>query len=74
MNEDMTNNSNYGEFYGYKAGRDLWEQIEDFAYQTPTIWELLQYYWMEVLSLLIWLVVIILLIGYTNHKIKPLHG
>lgn len=74
MNEDMAKNSRYGEFYGYKAGSDLWEQIEDFSYQTPTIWELLKYYWMEVLSLLVWLAAVILLIGYTNRKIKPLHG
>lgn len=74
MNKDMQDNSEYGEFFGYKASRDLWEDINDFSYQTPTAWETLRNYPLELLSLLIWMVMLLILISFTNKKIKPLHG
>lgn len=74
MNQDMAENSEYGEFYGYKAGSDLWQQIEDFSYQAPTAWEVLRYYRLEVISLLVWIALMLSLISYTHQKIKPLHG
>jgi len=74
MNNDMAQNSAYGEFYGYKAGNDLWNEVEDFAYQTPTAMAVLTYYKMELISLIIWPVLLLLLINYTNRKMKPLHG
>lgn len=73
MNNDMAENSQYGEFYGYKAGLDLWQQIPDFKYQTPTVIELIQHYLWELMALIGWLVVVLLLIIRTNRKIKPLH-
>ena len=74
MNQDMAENSEYGNFYGYQAGSDLWQQIPDFSYQTPTAGELLRYYWLELVSLLAWVALMLLLITYTNRTMKPLHG
>ncbi len=74
MNGDMAENSRYGEFYGYKAQSDLWQEIDDFTYQTPTAAELLQFYHLEILSLLIWTVLVFVLLNYSNRKMKPLHG
>lgn len=74
MNNDMAENSHYGEFYGYKAGSKLWAEVEDFSYQTPTALALLKHYWIEVISLAFWLGIILLLIFYTNRKLKPLYG
>lgn len=73
MNNDMAQNSRYGEFYGYKAGSNLWQEIEPFSYQTPTAWELLKHYRLELASLLLWLLLLITLLAYTNRKMKPLH-
>lgn len=73
MNNDMAQNSKYGEFYGYKAGSNLWEEIEPFSYQTPTAWELLNHYRLELASLLLWLLLLIALLAYTNRKMRPLH-
>jgi len=74
MNTDMAENSQYGEFYGYQAGSDLWQQMDGFSYQTPTAGQLLRHYRLEVVSLLFWTFLLILLIYYTNQKPKPLHG
>ncbi len=74
MNNDMAENSKYGEFFEYAAGRDLWEELEDFSYQPPTVGELLQQYRLELASLFIWTALFLLLINYTNRKMKPLHG
>lgn len=73
MNNDMAENSEYGEFYEYKAGSNLWQQIEDFSYQTPTTWELLRHYRLELVSLLLWTVLLMILLNYTNRKMKPIH-
>ncbi len=74
MNKDMAENSEYGKFYGYKAGNDLWQQIDDFSYRTPMARELLGHYHLELISLLLWSVLLITLLTYANRKIKPLHG
>ncbi len=68
MNQDMAQNSRYGEFYEYKAGRDLWEEIDDFDYQSPTVWDLLPHYRFEVVSLVLWLVLVIVLLSRVNKK------
>lgn len=73
MNNDMAQNSRYGEFYGYKAGSDLWEEIESFSYQTPTAWQLLNRYRLELCSLLLWLVLLMTLLVRTNRKMRPIH-
>lgn len=74
MNNDMAENSQYGEFYEYAAGSELWEQLEDFSYQAPAVAESLSYYPLELISLLLWTLLILFLIHYTNRNIKPLHG
>lgn len=74
MNNDMAENSKYGEFYEYAAGPDLWKQLKDFSYQTPSVWQSLKPYALELFSLLLWSVLILFLIHYTNRKISPLHG
>lgn len=73
MNNDMAENSRYGEFFEYKAGADLWEQVEDFNYQTPKVGEILQLYAMEIASLLIWLVLALVLLNISHSKMKPLY-
>ncbi|MBT29187.1 MAG: hypothetical protein CMO01_05955 [Thalassobius sp.] len=74
MNNDMAENSVYGEFYGYKAGSDLWEEIDDFSYQTPTVDKILVSYPYEITSLILWTIIVIALLNFTNKKMKPLYG
>lgn len=74
MNEDMAKNSEYGKFYGYKAGSNLWKEIEDFSYVTPTAYQILQHYTWEMASLLLWLLIVLVLLNVANRKMKPLYG
>lgn len=74
MNNDMAQNSQYGEFYEYAAGLELWKQLPDFSYQSPSLKESLAPSILELVSLLLWVVFILFLIKYTNRKISPLHG
>ncbi|MEN7548763.1 DUF3526 domain-containing protein [Rapidithrix thailandica] len=74
MNKDMAENSRYGEFYGYKAGNDLWQKIENFTYQTPATLDLLPQYRMEIVSLLLWGALVLVLFNSSNRKIKPTNG
>ncbi|GAL63730.1 ABC transporter permease [Algibacter lectus] len=62
MNNDMAKNSRYGEFYEYKAGRNLWETISDFKYLTPKVTMIFKYYWMELASLSFWVLIMFILI------------
>lgn len=62
MNNDMAKNSRYGEFYEYKAGQNLWETISDFKYLTLKVTMVLKYYWMELASLSLWILVMFILI------------
>ncbi|NJN24902.1 MAG: DUF3526 domain-containing protein [Cyclobacteriaceae bacterium] len=73
MNNDMAQNSEYGEFYGYKAGSKLWQEIEDFSYETPTAFTILENYKLELASLFLWVALILGLISYANRKMKPLN-
>ncbi|REE02049.1 ABC transporter permease [Marinoscillum furvescens] len=73
MNHDMAQNSTYGKFFEYKAGRDLWDEIEDFTYQTPGVWQVVQYYKLELISLLAWVIVLCVLVYYSNRKMKPIN-
>jgi ABC-2 type transport system permease protein len=61
MNYDMAKNSRYGEFYEYKAGRNLWETISDFKYQALIVTETLKYYKIELASLALWFLAILFL-------------
>ena len=74
MNKDMAENSQYGEFYGYKAKDDLWLEIEDFSYSSPTAIRTLRHYQWEIASLLLWVFLTLVLLQYTNRKIKPFNG
>ncbi len=74
MNRDMAENSKYGDFYGYEAGIDLWQEIEDFSYRTPTAQEVLRNYRVELTSLLLWMSLIIWLIIGFKGNIKPIDG
>ncbi|MCB0629977.1 MAG: DUF3526 domain-containing protein [Saprospiraceae bacterium] len=74
MNEDMAEHSQYGEFYGYQAGSDLWQEIEDFSYQGPTVEELLRHYKLEISSLLIWVTAITILLNFYPAKAGSIHG
>ncbi|ELR69403.1 hypothetical protein C900_05093 [Fulvivirga imtechensis AK7] len=74
MNNDMAQNSRYGEFYEYKASIDLWNEVEDFSYVVPSAFEILQYYKLEMISIVGWSILIILLLNYSNRKSKPIHG
>lgn len=62
MNNDMAKNSRFGEFYEYKAGRNLWETISDFKYLTPKVTIIFKYYLMELASLLLWILIMFILI------------
>ncbi|GAA0196431.1 DUF3526 domain-containing protein [Fulvivirga kasyanovii] len=74
MNNDMAQNSRYGEFYEYKATRELWDEIEDFSYVTPSAFEILRYYKLEMISIVGWTTFVVLLLHYSNRKSKPIHG
>lgn len=73
MNQDMAESSKYGEFYEYKAGSDLWQEIEDFTYQSPTASEVLKPYILEVVSVFVWLLLSVLLLNTSSKKLKPIH-
>lgn len=74
MNHDMAQNSKYGEFYEYKAGRNLWEEVKDFQYQAPSARDILLQYKIELAALLSWMIVLTALISYSSKKAKPIHG
>jgi ABC-2 type transport system permease protein len=74
MNNDMAINSKYGEFYEYSAGQELWKQIPDFSYHAPAAYAVINHYRLEVFSLLLWVGIVIVLLSYSNRKIKPTHG
>lgn len=74
MNNDMAENSKYGEFYEYAAGNALWEDIEDFSYQSPTIQTVLKSYYLELIALLVWVIFTIILLNASNKKLKPVNG
>ncbi len=73
MNKDMADNSRYGEFYEYKAGDQLWQDIEDFDYQMPLLLKSLHTYWYDLVSLLLWLAVIITSLNFVGRQMKKHH-
>ena len=73
MNTDMAENSKYGEFYGYKTGKDLWEQVEEFDYQTLACPSVLMNYPVEIGSLLMWSLIILGLIVFSTRQAKNLY-
>lgn len=73
MNKDMAENSRYGEFFEYEAGKDLWEEIDDFSYRAPSVGKVLQHYQLELLSLIIWTLISLTLLNtsYRKKRIAP---
>ena len=74
MNDDMAENSKYGEFYEYSVGLELWESIENFKYKTPSIGTTIKKYSLELASLFCWIIVLILLLNYITRKTKLSNG
>ncbi|QTE22713.1 ABC transporter permease [Polaribacter cellanae] len=62
MNNDMAKNSRYGEFYEYKVGKNLWKTISDFKYLVPKVTMIFKYYWMEIVSLSLWVLIMFFII------------
>ncbi|WP_108867829.1 ABC transporter permease [Aquimarina aquimarini] len=73
MNNDMAQNSRYGEFYEYKAGKNLWNSIKEFEYTTMSAYEIVSLYKTELISLCCWAVLIFSLLGYSSRKIRPVY-
>lgn len=71
MNHDMAQNSRYGEFYEYKADKNLWKTVKDFRYKTMSVYKILLLYPIELLSLCCWGILIFSLLRYSSRKIKP---
>ncbi len=70
MNNDMAENSRYGEFFEYKAGRDLWDQVSSFEYQTPKAAEVLRHYYLEIFSLFMWVCIATMLLSFATKKMR----
>ncbi len=70
MNNDMAQNSKYGEFYEYKANKNLWETVKDFQYTTITGYDILSLYFIELLSLICWGIFVFVLLSYSSRKMK----
>lgn len=60
LNEDMLHNAGEDSFR-YVANRNLWQNVEDFAYEELSLSELLQRYRLELLSLALWAVLSLVL-------------
>ncbi len=73
MNNDMAENSKYGEFYEYAAGSELWHELRDFSYRSPSIWSILKNYTLEIIGLIAWLVLSLILLFQSGRTTKPLY-
>ncbi len=54
LNEDMMYHAGDQSFV-YAADRSLWESIDDFEFDNPSLTRVLGYYWFEIATLLAWL-------------------
>ncbi|WP_149243021.1 DUF3526 domain-containing protein [Dyadobacter sp. 32] len=68
MNGNYRDNSRTGEFYEYKARRDLWESIKDFNFQIPSISRSLSKVLFELAALLTWTLGTAILLTYFINK------
>lgn len=68
MNYDYRDHSKTGEFYEYKAGRDLWSSIKDFDYAIPSVKFSIAHYWFELMVLILWTVLISILVTLGINK------
>ncbi|BDD07130.1 ABC transporter permease [Aureibacter tunicatorum] len=58
MNQDMMYSSTYGD-WEYKAGHHLWEKLPAFEYQSLDMFSILKARHLELLSLLIWTLILV---------------
>ncbi|MFN6945146.1 MAG: DUF3526 domain-containing protein [Cytophagaceae bacterium] len=70
MNMDMAHNSKLGEFYEYKASKNLWASIDDFSYTMPSIFEVLSHYMVQFWALIIWAIILPVLIILLLKRLK----
>ncbi len=70
MNDDMAYNTKYGEFFEYKAGKDLWDSIPPFSYSPPSIKSTVLPYLFEISVIVIWCTVLLALINISSKKFK----
>lgn len=56
--KQMNNDTNYDEFYESDYGKDFLRNTEGFAYQVPTFQSALKPYYLELISLMVWVVFI----------------
>ncbi|HTF82354.1 MAG TPA: DUF3526 domain-containing protein [Cytophagales bacterium] len=69
MNKDMAKNSKMNEFNVYKAKKDLWLAVPPFRYTPSTLADNL-YHKTELLSLVLWVLLLPFLIRYTSYNIN----
>ena len=73
MNDDMAYNTKYGEFFEYKAGKDLWESIPPFLYTPPSVKATVLPYRFEIVVILLWCVVLLSLIIVSSKKLRVIN-
>lgn len=66
LNEDMMYNAGEESFH-YVADRELWQNIDDFEYESPPLNEVLQRYKLELTSLLLWTLLSFILAAVALH-------
>jgi ABC-2 type transport system permease protein len=72
MNNDMAQNSKYGEFYEYKANESLWKDVKEFNYTMPKVSNILEIYSVELISLFLWFISILIILfrASSQNKLK----
>lgn len=60
LNEDMLHNAGEDSFR-YVANRNLWQDVEDFAYDERSLREILQHYRLELVSIVLWAILSLVL-------------
>jgi len=73
MNNDMAMNSAAGQFFEYKAGRSLWEDLSDFSYKIPSVISLSKMYMKEFGSLALWFILMLVAIQIAGKKTRKFH-
>lgn len=73
MNDDMAFNSNYGEFFEYKAGQDLWESVPPFTYSPLTLWKALAPYKFELVMIISWCLALLFFLQHSSKKMRVIH-
>ena len=69
LNEDMLYQAGTRSFE-YAADRQLWETIDDFNYETASLSEVLRNYWVELTSLVVWILLSLGLVFLSAGRIQ----